>query len=55
MLLPAAGLPGAVWLVTISTKNIWIGVIGALVCFALPVCRIVKILISHSESDLFEH
>jgi hypothetical protein len=35
-LLSATGLLAAVWLVAVSTKSIWIGVIGTLVCLALP-------------------
>jgi hypothetical protein len=36
ILLSATGLLGAVWLVTVSIKSIWIGIIGSLVCLALP-------------------
>jgi hypothetical protein len=36
IVLSATGLLGAVWLVAVSTKSIWIGVIGTLVCLALP-------------------
>jgi hypothetical protein len=36
ILLSSAGLLGAVWLVAVSTKSIWIGVIGTPVCLALP-------------------